>query len=78
MIRANGVRFADARMSEREKSENARRLGRRAFQNGVPLESNPMRARDSRLEWEQAWRKERERDISDRAILQRQRERLGI
>ena len=47
-------------MSERDKLENARKKGRRAYLAGVPVADNPMTAPDSRLEWERAWRQEKE------------------
>lgn len=42
-------------MSEKDKTENARRKGRRAFYDGVAREDNPMTARDSCLAWDDAW-----------------------
>lgn len=43
-------------MSEREKMDNARRAGTRAYYAGVRFEDCPLRARDSRYFWECAWR----------------------
>ena len=64
-------------MSEKDKSDNARRCGRRAFHAGVPLEDNPMRSRDSRYFWEEAWRDERRRDREAHECLREQLVRLG-
>lgn len=46
-------------MSERNTSDNAKRLGRRAYLSGIPLDANPMRCPGSRLLWAQAWEAER-------------------
>jgi len=48
-------------MSEREKLDNARRKGKKAFWEGVPWEQNPMRAADSRQYWYDAWKEEERR-----------------
>lgn len=46
-------------MSERDKLDNARRKGKGAYWAGVPLSDNPMKARDSRMAWEDAWKSEK-------------------
>ena len=47
-------------MSEREVIENAKRKGRRAYWQGIPLEANPMRSLLSKHAWAEAWKKERD------------------
>ena len=47
-------------MSEREVIENAKRKGRRAYWQGIPLEANPMRSLFSKHAWAEAWKKERD------------------
>lgn len=59
-------------MSERAKGDNARRRGKRDFCNGVPLDANPMRARDSRENWRRAWIEEEAETERYNAVLARQ------
>lgn len=61
-------------MSEREKDENARRAGRRAFYAGVSVDDCPLRARDSRLEWATAWRSE---EAFMRSVKEREQRQLA-
>lgn len=48
-------------MSERNKLDNARRKGKTAARSKIPIEQNPMRAKDSRYYWEEAFREEMEK-----------------
>lgn len=41
--------------AEKDKLDNARRKGRKAFYEGLKLTDNPMRAIDSRHAWADAW-----------------------
>ena len=46
-------------MSDRQRLENAKRKGKKAYWSGIPLYGCPLRARDSILAWERAWSEER-------------------
>lgn len=65
-------------MSEREKDDNARSAGKKAFYDGVPLIACPLRARSSRHAWREGWmaedREHRERSAQERRLLGRQPE----
>lgn len=49
--------LADERKEQKE-FELATRQGKKAFWDGVPLEANPMQSFDSRVAWEDAWKRE--------------------
>ena len=48
-------------MSDRDRTDNAYRKGKRAFWGDIPLSANPMRARDSQHFWELGWRDEQKK-----------------
>lgn len=50
--------------------ENARRKGRLAYIDGVPLCENPMRSALSRLYWEDAWKAEERKMLARDRIFQ--------
>ena len=62
-------------MSERAKLAAARARGRKDFWAGVLVDSNPMRARDSRAAWADAWRHEEAESRTGDRILAEQRKR---
>lgn len=58
-------------MSDRTRRDSAGRRGRRAYWAGTAVCQNPMRARDSQIAWEQAWRIEEVWDEETREALAR-------
>lgn len=49
-------------MRGKNQFDNARLKGKKAFYEGIPLKQNPMRATDSRMYWEDAWKAAKERE----------------
>jgi len=57
-------------MSERDKIENARRKGKKAYWDGVKIEQNPMRATDSWMIWREGWLHEQREHEASKANLE--------
>lgn len=60
-------------MSFREMIDNARRKGKKAYWDGVPLSQNPMRGADSKRFWEIGWRAEKKEDEARHTVKRSRR-----
>jgi hypothetical protein len=60
-------------MSERDVYENAKRKGKRAYRDGVPLNENPMISFSSRMAWRESWLAEQGKCEAREQIFQRGR-----